>query len=52
MITDIIRTHCTIGRRLLDEFEGDDKTKVAALVILVFLILLFIRIYLENKKKK
>ena len=51
MITDIIRIHCTVGRRLLDEFEGDDKAKVAALVMLVFLILLFVRIYLEDKNK-
>ena len=51
MITKIIPIHCTIGRRLLDEFEGDDKVKVVALGILVALILLFISIYLENKKK-
>lgn len=52
MITNIIRIHCTVGRRLLEEFEGDDKTYVAALVILASLILLFVRIYLENKKKR
>lgn len=52
MITNIIRIHCIVGRRLLEEFEGDDKTYVAALVILVSLILLFVRIYLENKKKR
>ena len=52
MVTNIIWTHCTIGRHLLDEFEGEEKMTAAAIYALIALAVLIIRVYLESKKKK
>ena len=52
MVTNIIWTHCTIGRHLLDEFEGEEKMTAAAIYALIGLAVLIIRVYLESKKKK
>lgn len=52
MVTNIIWTHCTIGRHLLDEFEGEEKMTAAAIYALIALAVLIIHVYLESKKKK
>ena len=52
MVANIIWTHCTIGRHLLDEFEGEEKMTAAAICAIIGLIILIIRVYLESKKKE
>ena len=52
MTANIILILCGTGRYILSEFEGRDKMVAAALCLLIGLVILILRVFLENKNKE